>query len=117
MFLDIILASSLAAFSLFIWFKTNVVYEYARLFKLNNIKIFKEYEEFIKITYLDFAEFLGMKSNFICKLVSCPLCLNFWLNILLLFIFKFEWQYIGLLYIISIIEYMIVNIIKKYDQN
>jgi len=117
MILDIALSSSLSAFCLFVWFKTNFLYEYVKLFKLNNIKIFKEYEDFIKVTYLDFADFLGMKNGFIYKLLSCPLCLGFWFNLIIIFIYNFPLLYIGILYVISIMEYMILSLMRKYEQN
>lgn len=116
--MDLILASSLSAFGLFIWFKTNFLYEYAKLFKLNKFKLIQEYESFIKVTQLNFSEFLGFKNGFLYKLISCPLCLNFWLNLFLIFLFGFSLYYIGLLYIISIIEYMILSLIlSKYEHN
>ena len=114
----LILASSLSAFGLFIWFKTNFLYEYVKLFKLNKLKLIQEYEAFIKISQLNFSEFLGFKNSFFFKLISCPLCLNFWLNLSLIFFFEFPLYYIGLLYIISITEYMILSIVLfKYENN
>lgn len=117
MILDILLASNLVTFELFLWFKTNFIYEYAKLLRLNNLKIFKEYETFIKVSYLNFSDFLGMKNNFIYNLLSCPFCLAFWLNIPVIFIFNFSFLYLGLLYVISIIEYMSLSLIYKYEQN
>lgn len=115
--MDLILAGSLSAFALFVWFKTNFFYEYVKLFKLNKSKLIQEYEAFIKITRLNFSEFLGFKNNFFFKLVSCPLCLNFWFNLCMILFFKFPLYYIGLLYIISIMEYMILSLMRKYEQN
>jgi hypothetical protein len=116
--MDLILASSLSAFGLFAWFKTNFFYEYVKLFNLNKSKLMQEYEAFIKVTQLNFSEFLGFKSNFFFKLISCPLCLNFWLNLFLILFFEFPLYYIGLLYIISIMEYMILSIVlSKYENN
>lgn len=117
MVLDIVLLSSLSATGLFIWFKTNFLYEYSKLFKLNNIKIFREYEDFIKISYLNFVDFLGMKNGFIYKLLSCPLCLGFWINLIIIFIFNFSLSYIGILYVISIMEYMTLSLMYKYEKD
>ena len=103
--MDLILAGSLSAFGLFVWFKTNFLYEYAKLFKLNKSKLIQEYESFIKVTQLNFSEFLGFKNTFFFKLVSCPLCLNFWFNLSLVLFFEFPLYYIGLLYIISIMSF------------
>jgi hypothetical protein len=117
MLLDIILASNLATFALFVLFKTNFIYEYSKLLKLNKIKIFKEYEDFIKVSYLNFIEFLGMKNRFIFNLLSCPFCVNFWIILMIIFIFKFSLLYLGLLYIISITEYMLLNLLHKYEKD
>lgn len=117
MLLDIVLASNLATFVLFVLFKTNFIYEYSKLLKLNKVKIFKEYEDFTKVTYLNFIEFLGMKDKFIFNLLSCPFCVNFWIILMIILIFKFSLLYLGLLYIISITEYMILSLLYKYEKN
>lgn len=117
MFLNVVLASTLCTFLLFIWFNTNFIYEYSKLLKLNKLKIFKEYEDFIKISHLYFIEFLGMKDKFLYKLLSCPFCLNFWIVLTMIFIFRFSLLFLGLLYIISITNYMILNLIHKYERN
>jgi hypothetical protein len=116
--MDLILAGSLSAFGLFVWFKTNFLYEYVKLFKLNKSKLIQEYEAFIKVTQLNFSEFLGFKNTFFFKLISCPLCLNFWFNLSLVLFFEFPLYYIGLLYVISIMEYMILSIVlSKYENH
>jgi len=118
MVFDIISISSICAFCIFLWFKTNFFYEYIKLFKLNKLNIFNSYEEFIKNTYTYFATFLGFKSNFFCKLLSCPMCLNFWVVLVNMIIFKISLYYIGLIYIISLGEYMCLSIIlSKYENS
>lgn len=118
MILDIIALSSISTFCIFLWFKTNFFYEYIKLLKLNKLNIFQSYEEFIKNTYIYFPVFLGFKSNFFAKLLSCPMCLNFWVVLANILIFKISLYYIGLIYVISLIEYMILSIIlSKYEDS
>lgn len=118
MILDLIIASSMSAFCIFLWFKTNFFYEYIKALKLNRLNIIKSYEDFIRNTYIYFATFLGFKNNFFAKLLSCPMCLNFWVVFLNLLIFKIPLSYIGLLYIMSLVEYMLLSImLSKYEKN
>lgn len=91
---------------LFILYKTNVVYEYIKYFKLN---ITKEYESYlIANKYLNFIEYLGFKNNFIFRLIACPLCLNFWLSIITCLISN-NILYIGVIYIISLLIMFILS--------
>ena len=91
---------------LFILYKTNVVYEYIKYFKLN---ITKEYESYlIANKYLNFIEYLGFKNNFIFRLRACPLCLNFWLSIITCLISN-NILYIGVIYIISLLIMFILS--------
>ena len=67
----------------YIWFETSAFIEYAELFKLKFLK-YKEYKEF-KVAFppYDYIGFLLMKyDNFVTKLVTCPICLIVWLNII-----------------------------------
>lgn len=103
---DLIYYIFLNSMLLFVLFNTNFIYEYANLLKLNNIKIFKEYYEYIyKNDFINFIPFLAFKNNFFCKLISCPLCLNFWSSLLFSLLLN-NINYIGLIYIISIIIHM-----------
>lgn len=118
MILNIIAASSMSAFCIFLWFKTNFFYEYIKLLKLNKLNIFQSYEEFIKNTYIYFPTFLGFKSNFFARLFSCPMCLNFWVVLFNLLIFKISLYYLGFIYVISLVKYMLLSIIlSKYEHS
>lgn len=107
----------LNSMGLFVLFNTNFIYEYANLFKLNNIKIFKEYYEYIcKNDFINFITFLGLKDNFLCRLISCPLCFNFWSSLIFSLLLE-NINYIGLIYIISIIIHMGTSILYGKYKN
>jgi hypothetical protein len=102
---------------LFVLFNTNFIYEYAKLLKLDNIKIFQDYTDFIyKNDFINFTTFLSFKNNFICKLVSCPLCINFWSSLFISFILK-NLYIIGIIYVISIVIYFGTSILYGKYKN
>jgi hypothetical protein len=74
---------------LYVWFQTDAVIEWAELLKLKFFK-YHEYRAF-KLTPLskmvnNYSEFLAYKysSSFFIRLITCPICLTVWLNILAL---------------------------------
>lgn len=102
---------------LFVLFNTNFIYEYARLFKLTDIKIFQEYTDHLyNNDFINFITFLGLKNNFFCKLVSCPLCLNFWSSLFLSFLLE-NMYYIGIIYVMSIVLHFGISILYGKYKN
>lgn len=76
---------SLIALILLIWFRTDGVLEYCRVFKLDAISFYKDfdvkYKEDVSLTYL---HYLRMYHNcFFVRLITCPICLSTWIGILL----------------------------------
>ncbi len=72
------------AYSLLAWFNKDAFIEYSQLFKLS--KLFK-IDEFKQVTENDptmsYPIFLASYyNNFFTRLVSCPICLSFWLSAL-----------------------------------
>lgn len=69
-----------------LWFKTNAFIEYMNLFNLNRfIPRVEEYNEVHRNGYGDnFTDFLReyFYDKFLVRLVTCPLCLSFWLGTL-----------------------------------
>jgi hypothetical protein len=69
---------------MFSWFNTSVVYEYGKLFGLG--RYFKDYES---VPNLTLPQYLYVKKEkitngnilgiFYIKLITCPVCLGFWL--------------------------------------
>tara|TARA_Y100000004_G_C8690763_1_gene317338 strand:+ start:250 stop:597 length:348 start_codon:yes stop_codon:yes gene_type:complete len=75
--------SFLNASILFFLYKTDAFVEYVKLFRLEKVFEIDKYEKFLDTvgegdywTYLTFE-----KRNFIRKLISCPYCVSFWLNL------------------------------------
>ena len=68
---------------LFFLYKTEAFVEYAKLFRLNKAFEIDDYEKYLDTIgdgenwmYLTFK-----KKTFLRKLVSCPYCVRFWLNL------------------------------------
>ena len=77
--------SILLGYVLFVWFRTNVFVEYVNLFRLSR---FFYVADFNKLTtdgyngsYLDFLKEYYYEQFFV-RLVSCPICLGFWLSLI-----------------------------------
>lgn len=87
-----ILLCFVSAFFLFIWFETEAVLEYAKLFRLDSLFFTKEYEEAKKtiedLTYPSYLEIY--QKNFINKILSCAYCLCTWVIIYLNFMLSFK---------------------------
>lgn len=72
------------ALILIVWFKSNAWIEYTRLFRLNFLSKYKEYDEaFKKDPTLEYHTFLKIYyPGFIVRLVTCPICCSVWLGLL-----------------------------------
>jgi hypothetical protein len=102
---------------LFLLFNTNFVYEYITLFKLNKIKIFQEYSDYIyKNNFIYFIPFLSFRNIFIYKLISCPLCLNFWTSLIVSLYYN-NILFIGIIYMLTIIIYLTTSILYGKYKN
>lgn len=80
----IIALAFLTSYLMVIWLKTNAFAEYMTLFKLDR---FFHIDEFNKLhkegyggTYVEFL-FEYYHDLFLVRLVSCPICLSFWLGL------------------------------------
>ena len=74
---------SSSAYFLFIWFETNAVIEYAKIFRLDFLFYIKEYEESLELAPdLPYSLFIvAHKDTFINRILSCPFCLCTWMMI------------------------------------
>jgi len=81
MFASIFMSSSIVAFFLLIWFRSDAYLEYCRLFKLNFISFYKDYDEKkkndVSLTYHDYLR--QYHDCFFTKLITCPICAAVWL--------------------------------------
>jgi len=84
MFASIFMSSFIVAMFLLIWFRSDAYLEYCRLFKLNFISFYKDYDEKRKDDVsLDYHTYLRQYHNcFFTKLITCPICTAIWLAIL-----------------------------------
>jgi len=84
--IDFFIATTTVTAINFLWFNTHVFYEYCKLLGLG--RYFKKFEEQpLEVTY---PQYLFIKRNeisknnrvalFLIKLISCPLCLSFWVT-------------------------------------
>ena len=63
-----------------LWFNTNMMVEYGRLFKLNKILLLEDYNNYI-YENLDgnYISFLATRGDsFFLRLITCPFCLGVW---------------------------------------
>ena len=75
-------------FVLIIWFKTEAFVEYARLFGLSKLLEIDKFDDrtIHELTYSAFL--LVNRDNFLTRLISCPICLGVWVNILVCLFFR-----------------------------
>lgn len=92
-----------------IWNETEAFVEYLKftknLFKIKKYLIEKDID--FTLTYKSFL--LKNYNNFFVKLLTCPLCLNFWLCFIGSFIFGYSFIFIPFVYIMSLIIYLLVK--------
>jgi len=70
------------AYLVYIWTRTNAVYDYILKWNIFNILPFvKSYKTFIETTKIDFNVWLQTDGKFFTKLISCPFCLIFWVSL------------------------------------
>lgn len=108
--IEAVLFSFFSSFALVVWFQTNVLAEY-----LYFLPVVKKYNLALKSGVANtFLNFLSINYNsFFIRLISCPYCVNFWINLLLSYFIG--WKFFGLLYILSILQYKIIVILSKYE--
>lgn len=116
-FLSIIYSSFFSTFIYIILYNTNVIVEYCKylpFFKQKlKIKDYLDYQNLTGDTTLLYIQYLASTyNNFFIKLISCPLCFGFWVN-LASSLYLYNIQGIFISYTISVILYTIFK--KNYD--
>lgn len=100
---------------LFLWFETNVFYEYFhRIPFLSKFLGFQDYDKNKEYYgHCSYQEFLPIQhNNFLVKLISCPYCLGFWTSLGTTFAFS-DWKYFPMVYFGSLLSYF--GIKKTFD--
>lgn len=82
--ISILIGSSIIALILLVWFRTDAWLEYTRVFHLDWLSKYKEFDsknkEDASLTYLHFLR--RDHNNFFVRLITCPICLSIWLGII-----------------------------------
>ena len=115
-YIDYINHCFFVAFILIIWLKTEAFVEYARLFGLSKLLEIDKFDD--RTTYeLTYPAFLLVNhDNFLTRLISCPICLGVWLNILVcLFLRDFNFFFIKT--VASFLLYFIVGVSIRKELN
>lgn len=81
-----LLACSIISLILLLWFRTDVWVEYCRLFRLDRISFYKDFDakqyQDVSLTY---HLYLRRYHNcFFVRLITCPICLAVWLCLIFL---------------------------------
>lgn len=88
--MEAIIYSFLVANILFFVYETDFFVQYVKLFRLNKIFKVNEYEEHLQSmpdnSYWEWLVF--EKQTFLRKLMSCPLCFGFWVNVGVYFLYE-----------------------------
>lgn len=106
----IFISSSIVALFLVIWFRTEAFIEYCRLFHLDLISYYKDYDEKkandVSLTYLTYLR--RCHNGFKTKLITCPVCVAVWLAMLnaifFMKLFIFPVAFVGGLILFGIID-------------
>lgn len=110
--IDVINNSCLVALILLVWFETDAFLEYMKIFYLNKLFKINEYEKRVNenleedITYPDFLA--SDYNNFFTRLMSCPICLGFWVSLSVSFYLNIE-----VFPVINILSMLLYFLIKK----
>lgn len=100
------------AYLMVVWFKSNMLPEYSALAGLGKWMIFENYSKINAEGDVSFPEYLAMEYNcFFVRLITCPICLVFWLALLpgLLSSLPFlTFSFFGILF------FLVVSLVKTF---
>tara|TARA_Y100000310_G_C20678233_1_gene814328 strand:+ start:1113 stop:1466 length:354 start_codon:yes stop_codon:yes gene_type:complete len=102
------------AFVLVIWLKTEAFVEYGRIFGLSKLLEIEKFDNrsVHELTYPSFL--LVNHDNFLTRLISCPICLGFWLNVSVCLFFK-DFSFFFVKVLLSILIYLLISVIIKKE--
>jgi len=92
-------------------YHTDAFVEYVKLFRLNKVFEIEKYEKYLDtFSGGDYWDYLVYeKKTFLRKLLSCPFCVSFWMNIVC-FAFLKE----GVIFIVSLWLTLFLYLVLKY---
>lgn len=108
--MSILNSISLPVVALLIWFHTDAVEQYVRLFRLSRLFRINEFEnDKLNDLTLEYPLWLVQKHpGFFTKMVSCPWCIGFWISFVTCVIYGTIYLF-PTLYLASISIYFFVN--------
>lgn len=123
MFIHFILNTSIIftiTFLLIIWFESDIVQTFGKLTKTRNFLKLPEFEKYKleEDIMCNYPNFLYAKyPGYLTKLISCPICLCFWTNLIYLtgytFYLGYPIYYVVILlpinYVFSLVSYLIIK--------
>ena len=116
--MELIVYPFLVSIVLFYFYETDFFVEYAKLFGLGKAFKLDEYKnhqlEYPENSYWEW--FVWSKPTFLRKLISCPFCLGFWLNVAVYYFYRD----LGLLVInlwVSIFLFLLLIFMYKRSYN
>ena len=82
--------SFLTCVIVYLWTRTDAFYEYVKFFNLGFSSSFEDYSKFkaktpVPMNFIDFL--VGRNPSFLMKLISCPICLSIYLNLIFYVLF------------------------------
>ena len=109
--------SFLNASLLFYMYDTDAFVEYVRLFKLNKFFKIEKYEKYLDTfhegNYWDYLVY--EKKTFLRKLLSCPFCVSFWMNIICFACHKESVMFIVSLWL-TVFVYLVLKVLLKRSE-
>lgn len=98
-----------------IWLETNVLYEYTKYFFK-----YDKYEKWIVESLssewyeggIGFSDYIKSKNNFFSKLITCPMCLLFWLCVIYINTFGLV-KMLPALYITALLQFYVLRFLKN----
>lgn len=106
--MDLLILVSLNVFLLVLFYMTDVIPEYLKLFGADRLSSFKitEYFESLKsplVLQTNYFEFLDTQyDSFLFRLLACPFCFNFWLTLINTLLFSY-FCYLPTIYVFSLL--------------
>ena len=106
----------LAIAFIYIWCETDGPYEWANLLRLPFPQIKEYYKAKKNLSLYGSMSFhnylLTYRNNFFTRLITCPVCLAVWVNIIFS-IFWLEWQYLGVNIVLTWMGYFLLRRLAK----
>jgi len=114
MILELLFMSSTVALILLVWFNTEAFIEYTKLFSGTRFFLVDDFREKQKeyvypAPHLDYISYLVQyHDSFFIRLITCPLCLSFWLTVALCLITG-EWLLLPMTNLLGLIFFKVTT--------